>query len=169
MTKPSQYLLSILFLALLSCSSENVEPESPASESEDIATVYQFKDGEQIHWEASKEGNFIVVKAWLNVNWNTYSVHNTNFLGPLPTLISFESSEHYELVGQIKEEGLKTKFDEESKSDIGYFKDVAIFKQEIKPISGEEFVLTGNVNYMICNSTKCLPPADYAFELAIKP
>lgn len=90
-------------------------------------------------------------------------------MGPLPTLISFEENEAYDIVGDIQEEGLKTKFDEESEGEIGYFKDLAIFKQKIKVNSGEEFVLKGNVNYMICNATKCLPPTDYNFELTIKP
>ncbi|CAG5076518.1 hypothetical protein [Parvicella tangerina] len=168
MTRASSYLLAILALVLFSCSAIS-EEEVMSSEEVKSENSYQFQEGELIHWEAIREGDFIVMKAWLNTDWNTYSVHNTNFLGPLPTLISFEKNEHYELVGEIEEEGLKTKFDQESESDIGYFKNLAIFKQKIKPISGEEFVLKGNVNYMICNATKCLPPADYSFELAIKP
>lgn len=130
---------------------------------------YHFKDGELIHWEAEMDGDFVLIKAWLDHDWNTYSIYNTNFLGPLPTLITFDQNDQFELIGEIEEIGMKTKYDEESEGEIGYFEDMAVFKQKIKSISGEEFVVTGNVNYMICNATKCLPPTDFSFELIIKP
>lgn len=169
MIKMSLHFLAAGLLLLMSCSSGTNETLDSSSSEQEAEITYEFKDGEQVHWEASREGDFVVVKAWLNKDWNTYSVFNTNLLGPLPTLISFEKSGDFELVGGIQEEGLKTKYDEESKSEIGYFKNLATFKQQIKVNSGEEFVIKGNVNYMICNATMCLPPADYNFELTVKP
>jgi hypothetical protein len=166
--KIGTYLLFVLLIGLTACSPAEEDTEV-SLESGPEENSYEFKDGEKIHWEAEVDGDFIIMKAWLNKEWNTYSVFNTNFLGPLPTLITFDESEHYELVGDIIEEGLDTKFDEESQSEIGYFSDIAIFKQKIKINSGEEFVLKGNVNYIICNATMCLPPADYNFELTLKP
>jgi len=155
---------------MYACAEAKGESETSAPISEEpYNSDYEFENGEHIHWEAETEGDYIVIKAWLNTDWNTYSVYNTNFLGPLPTLIFFDDNENFELVGEIEEVGLKSKFDKESESEIGYFENMAVFKQKIKPISGEEFALTGNVNYMICNSNMCLPPADYNFELTIKP
>lgn len=169
MIKMYLHFLAAGLLLLTSCSSGINEASASSSLEGETEMTYEFKDGEHIHWETSQDGDFVVVKAWLNKDWNTYSVFNTNLLGPLPTLISFEKSDNFELVGDIKEEGLKTKFDEESKSEIGYFKNLATFKQQIKVNSGQEFVIKGNVNYMICNATMCLPPADYNFELTVKP
>ena len=162
------YLLITLFF--VSCGVEASDSNNTASEETSTEeSHYEFKEGEAIHWEAANEGDFIIIKAWLNTDWHTYSVHNTNFLGPLPTLISFDENDSYELVGEIEEEGLKNKYYDEWESDLNYFEGLAIFKQKIKSISGEEFVVSGNVNYMICNSTNCLPPADYNFELTVKP
>lgn len=137
--------------------------------SDDQLAAHQFNDGEFIYWESSIQDDYIVINAWLNKGWNTYSIYNTNLLGPLPTLISFESNDDFQLEGAIVEVGTKTKFDEESEGEIAYFEKFATFKQKISAISGKEFVIKGNVNYMICNETQCLPPADYNFELAIKP
>lgn len=155
-------------LALHSCSPK-AEENATSQDVQSAEKSYHFEEGENIHWEANVEGEYIIIRAWLNTGWTTYSVHNNNFPGPLPTLISFDNNEHFELVGDIEEVGVKSKIDEESKTEIGYFKDLAIFKQKIKSISGEEFVVSGYVNYMICNSNKCLPPVDYNFELTIKP
>lgn len=163
------YFFLAAILMFVSCGTEDANTELSLTDENQETTSYDFKEGEQIHWETSQDGEFLIIKAYINTKWNAYSVYNTNFLGPLPTLISFEPNEAYELIGDIQEEGLKTKFDEESESEIGYFEDVALFKQKINVNSGEEFVLKGNVNYMICNATKCLPPADYSFELTVKP
>lgn len=153
---------------LCSCGGKNADAKTSES-TESYDADYTFENGEQIHWEVVKENDFIVVKAFLNQDWNTYSIYNTNILGPLPTLISFDNNDHFELVGKVEEVGLKNKYYDEWESNLGYFEDIAVFKQKIKPISGEEFVVSGNVNYIICNSTTCLPPADYHFELSFKP
>lgn len=157
-------IIALLFLT--NCSSENESSTDLESATPAIA-AHEFAEGEYIHWEASLEESEVVITAWINKDWNTYSIYNTNLLGPLPTLISFEDAEGYELDGEIIEEGVKTKFDKESNSEIAYFEQYATFKQKVKIDSGKDFVIKGNVNYMICNKTQCLPPADFNFELAV--
>lgn len=161
-------ILSLIFL-LCACNVAEDKQEETELSSAPLNDTYTFEEGENIHWETYSEEDYIVIKAWLNDDWSTYSVENTNLFGPLPTLISFEPNEHFKPIGSLEEIGLKTKFDEESDSDLAYFSDVAIFKQKIEVVSGEEFVVKGNVNYMICNSGGCLPPTDYNFEITITP
>ena len=168
MTKATLYLLLLLPL-FYSCGNEQQETEEDSTTTESYSSNYEFQNGENIHWETVLEGDYVVIKAFLNDDWNAYSLYNTNLLGPLPNLNSYDSNDSIELVGEVEEVGLKKKNYDESDSELGYFEDIAVFKQKIKSISGEEFVVTGNVNYMICNSTGCLPPADYSFELIVKP
>lgn len=101
--------------------------------------------------------------------WHTYSQFLSSMDGPLPTLITFEPSDAYELIDSTFEENTHTHFDETFEMDITDFDGQAIFKQKIKVNSGEKFVVKGNINFMVCEAGRCLPPEDQPFEIEIIP
>jgi len=102
--------------------------------------------------------------------WHTYSTTlPMSDEGPLGSWITFEESDNYELIDGITEENAHSYFDETWKMDIVDFSEEAIFKQKIKIIGSDEFLLKGNINFMVCKDGACLPPEDAPFEITITP
>jgi thiol:disulfide interchange protein DsbD len=128
-----------------------------------------FAPGEHIFWSYQFKDNILTFTVELAPTWMTYSQYNENFMGPLPTIFSFDSNDAYELVGGVDEALVKMKFDKEANEELTYFENKGIFTQKIKIKTGEKFVLKGNINFMTCNQHGCEPPADYPFEIEITP
>ena len=159
------FFISIFFI---SCQSNTVDEHEQAPLNEDKVV---FEEGQHILWKFTydREEKELTIIAHLADGWMTYSTYNQNFMGPLPTLITFDKNALYELDGSLVEENLKMKLDEETNEELSYFEKKAIFKQKLIINSGEKFVVTGNVNFMTCNENGCEPPVDYPFEIEILP
>ncbi len=144
--------------------------------------IDEIEDGEQkvindekpITWSFSAtplgNGEFeVTLDGAIAEGWHTYSSKmEMTDEGPLPIWITFEENENFELVGELVEENAHEHFDEDWEMDIIDFSDQAIFKQKIKVNSGEEFVLKGNINFIVCKDGACLPPEDAPIEITIK-
>ena len=156
---------------MLSCGSNNQTSESTDTKSnlENVQSSHVFTEGEHIFWSAKQVGESLVFTVELAPTWMTYSQYNQNFMGPLPTMISFDDNNAYELVGSVEESMVKMKFDKEANEELAYFEEIGTFTQKIKINSGEKFVVSGNINYMTCNQHGCEPPTDYSFEIEITP
>jgi hypothetical protein len=51
--------------------------------------------------------------------------------------------------------------------ELTSFTTEAIFKQRVKVKTGN-VIVKGNINFMVCNDGKCLPPTDKSFEIELK-
>ncbi len=119
----------------------------------------------------SKTEYEVVLHGKIDKGWHTYSQHMDMGEGPLPTLITFEQNDEVELLDSIVEIGTHTHYDETFKMDVTYFEDEVNFRQKIKlnkvdPANGK-VVVKGNINYMVCENERCLPPTDAPFEIEI--
>lgn len=168
MHKKLPFLFAII-LWLSSCGSNNKVEIITTSDDTPQEKAHQFAAGEHIYWSSGYENNVLTFTVELAPTWMTYSQYNSNFIGPLPTIFSFEPSENYELIDGVNESLVKLKFDKEANEELTYFEGKGIFKQKIKIKSGEKFVVKGNINFMTCNQNGCEPPADYPFEIEITP
>ncbi len=161
-------ILSIWLLS--SCSS----PQQEIVSNEEIVIETQgnshiFEKGEHVFWSNSFKNNILTFTIELAPTWKTYSQYNKNFIGPLPTIFTFEASDNYELDGEMEEVYVKSMFDKEANQELSYFEGKGVFTQKIKIKSGKKFVLKGNINFMTCNEKGCEPPSDYPFEIEITP
>jgi hypothetical protein len=163
------FILLPLVLGFSSC--RNAESDTATSDEVVPEQVkgHVFEDGEHIFWSSNYQDEVVTFTVELAPTWMTYSQYNENFMGPLPTIFSFEPSSHYELIGGVDEALVKMKFDKEANEELTYFEGKGIFTQKIKIKSGEKFVLKGNINFMTCSQHGCEPPADHAFEIEITP
>lgn len=137
-----------------------------------LASFGQAEFEEHIFWNSSIEnvGNeefVITIEADLDPHWHTYSQFMPMGNGPLPTWITFETGEDFELIGEAEESNTTTYYDDIWEMDITQFEDHAIFTQKVKRLNSDITEITGNVNYMICHDGGCLPPEDYTFTLDI--
>ena len=132
----------------------------PSKELEKIT----FYSNQYITWDVYFENNKIVLEALLDEGWKLYSSTNTNYMGPMPTLLSFYPDDNFQTIDSVKETNI---YNPESK-DLKYFENKAIFTQEIEVYSGEEFALNGSITYMICDANSCQPPMELPFSINIK-
>jgi hypothetical protein len=112
----------------------------------------------------------VVLNGAIEEGWHTYSTTlPMSDEGPLGSWITFEESDNYELIDGITEENAHSYFDETWEMDIVDFSEEAVFKQKIKITGSDEFLLKGNINFMVCKDGACLPPEDAPFEIKITP
>ena len=111
----------------------------------------------------------LIIEADIEEGWNVYSQY-VDPDGPVPTTFSFVQSEEFELVGSVEESNSKTKYDPVFQMNLSSFQDKAVFKQKIKILNSNISVVKGELEFMVCNATMCLPPdyVDMLFELKKK-
>lgn len=100
--------------------------------------------------------------------WHIYS-QNTPDGGPLPTTITFNKNPLVTTAGKPKESGkLVEYYDKNFKVNVKYFEGKAEFTQTVTLKGKVKTNVTGNVESMICNDNRCLPPATENFTIALQ-
>ena len=117
-----------------------------------------------VHWEyqvqkTSDTEYELLFHVKLDDKWHIYSQHTPDG-GPLPLFFEFEKSDNYKLIGDVKEPAPEREFDDIFEVDVLSFKDKVDFKQKIKVLTSEPFVITGYSDYQVCIEGKCIPGSD---------
>jgi len=99
----------------------------------------------------------LIITAAMDAGWHLYS-QNVPKDGPIPTTISFEKSKNFKLIGAPTEEEGKTVNDQVFNMKIKYFEKNTTFKQRIEVVNPNTFIVTGEIEFMVCNDENCLPP-----------
>ncbi len=105
-------------------------------------------------------------KAEIEEHWHIYSSTLSGDEGPLPTEITFEKSNDYTLIGGIKEPKPIKQFDKNFQMELLFFDNSATFRQKVK-INKTSTKVTGELTFMVCDDSKCLPPdyLEFSFDL----
>lgn len=108
----------------------------------------------------------VKVTAILDKGWHLYAQDAGE--GPEPTTFTFTSNPMFKLEGKVKEVGkLRKEYDPNFDSELKFYSNEVTFVQRIKMRSNVATVVNGNVNYMVCNDRKCLPPKDVPFSVKV--
>jgi thiol:disulfide interchange protein len=140
-----------------------------------LGLLLPFLTQAQIHnpvsWEFSQEKLEndeinLVFKAEIEKNWYVYS----QFIGedgPIPTSFDFLTTSGFELIGETSEGQFIEEFDPNFDMVLKYFKEEATFTQKIKVTNPEAFTLNGELTFMVCDPSQCLPPeyVEFSFEV----
>ena len=135
-------------------------------------TIFSQKNTmEPIKWEFSyKEiddvNGELVLKAKIEPNWHTYS-QTQNGDGPLPTVFKFVKTVDYDLSGTVAEPDPIREHSVVFDADVAMFSVEAIFIQKIKRNTKKDFVVMGEVEFMSCNDSQCLPPKTVKFTVKV--
>jgi hypothetical protein len=106
--------------------------------------------------------------AALPAGWHVYS-QTSHEDGPIPTKITFNNNALISLEGKVKETGkLEKYFDNNFKVEVKYFADKVDFVQVVKMKGKIKTNVSGQVESMICDNQKCLPPSTVKFNVALK-
>ena len=104
-------------------------------------------------------------KATIDKGWYVYSQDAGE--GPVSTEFTFESSDNFSLLEKVNEQTPLEEFDPNFDAILRYFKNEAVFTQLIQVSSAEDFQINGEVYFMTCDSTQCLPPEALEFTFNI--
>ncbi|TJY37830.1 protein-disulfide reductase DsbD family protein [Pontimicrobium aquaticum] len=108
----------------------------------------------------------IIFTANIEDKWAVYSQFVEEG-GPLPTIFNFEENENYQLIDSVVEsdENKVTKHDKVFDMEVSKFFNKATFKQRIKVV-GDQFRISGNIEYMTCDDEQCIFKPDNPFEFS---
>ncbi len=107
----------------------------------------------------------LTTTATIDVGWHLYS-QSVPEDGPIPTTFTFKSDARYAKKGNTKEDEGHTVNDAVFKMKIKYFENKAIFKQRVKILKPIKKI-NGEVEFMVCDDAKCLPPTMVDLEFSL--
>jgi len=126
---------------------------------------------EPISWKTSVEkiSNTeydIIATATIDSGWHLYSQSGPKG-GPIPTKFTFMDSENYKLIGKTREEEGRIIDDPIFEMRIKFFENKSEFRQRIKVLKTIE-TIEGEVQFMVCDDERCLPPnyIDLKFKIS---
>ncbi len=109
----------------------------------------------------------ITFTATIDAPWHIYSQFVKK--GPVPTAVQIKKNPLVQLKGSVKEIGsLEKKFDKNFGAEIAYFSKKVQFVQSVTLKVASKTKLTGEIEYMVCNDERCLPPTKVPFEVTIQ-
>ncbi len=152
MFSPLRGLAAAVFLALPSTVSAQVfDPVSWTFEAERI-----------------EPGNRAQIRliAQVEKGWHLYS-QNIPEGGPIPTAFAFKPSTRFALKGGVKEPKPIVEYDPNFEMELKYFGGKVIFVQEIEAKTLDAFEVEGELEFMVCDETQCLPPKYVEFKLRL--
>ncbi len=109
----------------------------------------------------------IVVQGTIDHGWHLYSSSTPENAGPVPVNIVLKKDKKYKQIGKSKEiSPYKFIYDTNFGSNVAIIENEYIASIPIK-VKGN-CTVRGEVYYMICDDSMCLPPITVGFNLIIK-
>ncbi len=87
--------------------------------------------------------------------------------GPIATAIFFEEGADFELVGDLMYPDPEVKYDPNFRMDIPMFGGSVTFSQQVR-VLGETATVAGELEYMACDDSRCLPPDFLSFSFNLE-
>lgn len=136
-----------------------------------LSIITQAQIFDPVKWSYSVEdignGDFeLLFKAKIDKGWHVYTTKIPDD-GPVPTSFTIKKGKDFKLVGGIMEKGFITELDPQFDMKLSYFENTAVFRQKIKVLTAGKQKISGELEFMACNSERCLPPEiiEFSFEI----
>jgi len=108
----------------------------------------------------------VIASGEIDAGWHLYSQKTDENAGPIPTKMVIEPSKNYKIIGSAIEGTVPHEiFDKNFESTVYLFESNYAAEQQINV--KKPGTLKGEMQYMICDDTKCLPPITVPFTLEI--
>jgi thiol:disulfide interchange protein DsbD len=105
--------------------------------------------------------------ATIEEGWHVYATKLESDLGPIPTEVVFSTVDGASLVGGIVEPKAHKAYDPNFDTELSWFEKKVTLTQKIK-LTADIAKITGELTYMTCDDTKCLPPEYIEFNFNIE-
>lgn len=112
----------------------------------------------------------LIFTAQIDEGWTIYSQFLESNDGPVATSFNFTTGSHFTLSGKTEEspENRKTVHDDVFDMKLTKFYKKATFTQRVK-VNDFSKPVTGYLEFMTCDATRCLPPSEVDFAYELKP
>lgn len=123
-----------------------------------------------IQWKSSHtntEDGIVTLSftADLKPGWHVYSTDLPDG-GPTPTSIELDGAKHIELIGVLKSNTAPEEvFDSNFGMTLKWHSGSVTFTQDVRITDSKNFRLAGDLIFMICDNTTCLPPDRIEFDI----
>lgn len=121
-----------------------------------------------VSWSFEKkqldESNYeLLFKATIDEGWHMYGL-NIPEGGPIATSVHLDESENFKPSGDpVAEPKAKVKHDPSFDMELELFSNKVVLTQRIERTTNEPFTVTGYIEYMSCDDSRCLPPSEEEF------
>lgn len=109
----------------------------------------------------------LVFKANIDKTWHLYGQKSYGDEGPIPTSFKFTKNDSYKLVGNVTESKLIKKFEPVWNFELQFFENQAVFTQKVKLKTDKAIDIKGELEFMVCNESQCLPPTTVEFNFNV--
>ncbi len=110
----------------------------------------------------------LIFTATIDDGWAIYSQYLENDDGPIRTSFEYDTGAHFQLKGKNEESGnRKEAFDKMFEMNLIKFFKKAVFTQRVA-VPDISKPITGFLEFMTCDDTRCLPPDQIDFEFKLK-
>ena len=110
----------------------------------------------------------LVFEASIDPTWHLYSQDIP--MTPPATTFTFAENDKVEFVGKVTEESMVIEeYDPNFEMELKYFANEAVFKQKVKVLVNEKVTVSGFLEFMCCDDTRCLPPTEVDFSFNLVP
>ncbi|WP_178987759.1 protein-disulfide reductase DsbD family protein [Winogradskyella schleiferi] len=110
----------------------------------------------------------LISTATIDSGWHLYSQIVPEG-GPIATGFSYKTNPDFELIGKTSEEEGHVVDDPVFEMKIKFFENKAEFRQRIKILNKDLSIVEGEVELMVCDDEKCLPPTYVDLKFNLKP
>ena len=107
----------------------------------------------------------LILTATIEEGWHMYAQDAGEC--PLSTNFTFFENAAIQYIGNVNEGIPQEEYDPNFESVLRYFETKAVFTQRIKLLSNESSIVKGEFEFMVCNSSMCLPPEWVDVEVAL--
>ncbi len=121
----------------------------------------------EAEWQANNDTIELRINAKIEDGWHLYSQNLESDEGPLPTVFSFNKSDSCIFLGKVFEGTAKEEYDQNFGMNVRFFQNRTTFTQRVVRTTDEPFTISGQVNYMVCDDEKCLPPIDLDLRIEV--
>ena len=131
--------------------------------------INQIHAQNHVTWNFSydKSSEKIIIIGTIDKGWHLYSQKTPANSGPIPVTVNINKKNGLKLIGKCEEKIEPHEiFDVNFDSKVYLFEHSYLASQKIKLKNTNQII--GNVQYMVCNDTQCLPPIEVPFEIIIK-
>lgn len=111
------------------------------------------------------------VSATIEDHWHVYSIDIPETSPVIGTDITMEESSSFALNGPLREPKPIEEYDPNFDETLKWHEHKVTFTQPIKILSEKDFTIKGELMFMVCNESMCLPPEyiDLSFSVKGKP
>lgn len=136
-----------------------------------VAVQALFAQNDNVKWNISSEKTGddsykVLVTGVIADGWHVYDNQEYDG-GPNPTVVKFEPSDSYELVGEpVLESEVLLEYSDLFETNVGTIEGTVVFSQEVKLLA-EGAEVKCNVEWMTCNDRSCTAPDDVDLSVTI--